>query len=73
LSVTLLKPHGKSEGLRDELEEKKQQGRARSSALISTASSILGTAKNFITTALQRATQRTQRWPRKLSSVKSSD
>lgn len=55
---------GYSEGLRDELEEKKQQGRARSTGVASLANSIIRAAGNFINTALDRATQRTQRFIR---------
>lgn len=55
---------GHSEGLRDELEEKKQQGRAKSTTITSVAAGIIRTAGNFINTALTRATQRTQRFIR---------
>ena len=55
---------GASEGLRDELEEKKQQGRIKSSGLEIIAAGIIRAAGNFINTALQRATQRTQRFIR---------
>jgi len=55
---------GNSEGLRDELEEKKQQGRAKATAAASKAAGIIRTAGNFINTALARATQRTQRFIR---------
>ena len=50
--------------LRDELEEKKQQGRIKSSGLEFIAAGIIRAAGNFINTALQRATQRTQRFIR---------
>ena len=55
---------GHSEGLRDELEEKKQQGRSKAPALAAVATGIIRTAENFINTALSRATQRTQRFIR---------
>ena len=55
---------GQSEGLRDELEVKKQQGRAKAAALESAAEGIVQSAGNFINTALARATQRTQRFIR---------
>lgn len=54
----------RTEGLRDELEEKKQEGRSKFSASRSQASGITKFARNFINTALQRATQRTQRFIR---------
>jgi hypothetical protein len=53
-----------SEGLRDDLEEKKQQGRSKAAALAAAPTAILRVAGNFINTALQRATQRTQRFIR---------
>jgi hypothetical protein len=53
-----------SEGLSDELEEKKQQGRSKAAARACAATGILRAAGNFINTALQRATQRTQRFIR---------
>jgi len=53
-----------SEGLRDELEEKKQQGRSKAAVTASVAAGIIRTARNFINTALTRATQRTQRFIR---------
>ncbi len=54
------------EGLRDELEEKKQQGRTNSNPAQDPTSSpgIFEAAQNFINTAVQRATQRTQRFIR---------
>ena len=55
---------GHSEGLRDELEEKKQQGRSKAPALAAVPTGIIRTAENFINTALSRATQRTQRFIR---------
>jgi hypothetical protein len=55
---------GQSEGLRDELEEKKQQGRSKMAVLAAVAAGIVGAAGNFINTALLRATQRTQRFIR---------
>ena len=45
-----------SEGLRDEVEEKKQAGRIKTSP-----AAIIHLARNFISSALTRATQRTQR------------
>ena len=53
-----------SEGRRDELEEKKQQGRFRAARVASKAAGVIRAAGNFINTALQRATQRTQRFIR---------
>jgi hypothetical protein len=53
---------GQSEGLRDELEEKKQPARAKVTGLASLAAGIIRAAGNFINTALLRATQRTQRF-----------
>lgn len=53
-----------SEGLRDEHEEKKQQGRSKPVTLTNAAKGILKATRNFINTALQRATQRTQRFIR---------
>ena len=55
---------GHGEGLRDELGEKKQQGRAKSTAVASLAAGIIRAGGNFINTALDRATQRTQRFIR---------
>ncbi len=55
---------GHNEGLRDELEEKKQQGRSKTAAIASVAAGLIRTAGNFINTALTRATQRTQRFIR---------
>ena len=55
---------GQSEGLRDELEEKKQQGRTRVPIVAAVAAGIVRAAGNFINTALHRATQRTQRFIR---------
>lgn len=55
---------GHSEGLRDELEEKKQQGRPRATTLASLDLGIVRAVGNFINTALARATQRTQRFIR---------
>jgi hypothetical protein len=55
---------GQSEGLRDELEEKKQPARAKVTGLASLAAGIIRAAGNFINTALLRATQRTQRFIR---------
>lgn len=48
-----------SEGLRDEVEEKKQAGRIKTSP-----AAIIHLARNFINSALTRATQRTQRFIR---------
>lgn len=53
-----------SEGLRDELEEKKQTGRSKATMPASVAANITRAAGNFINTALTRATQRTQRFIR---------
>ena len=53
-----------SEGLRDELEEKKQRGRTKAVTAASTSAGIIRTTGNFINTALSRATQRTQRFIR---------
>jgi len=55
---------GQHEGLRDELEEKKQPGRTRVATVASVAAGIIRAAGNFINTALHRATQRTQRFIR---------
>jgi Transposase DDE domain len=55
---------GQSEGLRDELEEKKQQGRAKAANVDPMAANVVRAAGNFINTALRRATQRTQRFIR---------
>ncbi len=55
---------GQSEGMRDELEEKKQQGRTRVTIVAAVAAGIIRAAGNFINTALHRATQRTQRFIR---------
>jgi hypothetical protein len=55
---------GHSEGLRDELEERKQQGRTKAATAASRVVGIVRTAENFINTALTRATQRTQRFIR---------
>jgi len=55
---------GQSEGLRDELEVRKQQGRSKTTGPASTEVGIIRAAGNFINTALQRATQRTQRFIR---------
>ena len=55
---------GQNEGLRDEVEEKKQPGRAKASMIVSVAAGIIRAAGNFINTALTRATQRTQRFIR---------
>ncbi len=55
---------GQSEGLRDVLEEKKQQGRAKPAIVASKAVGIIRAAGNFINTAFHRATQRTQRFIR---------
>lgn len=55
---------GQSEGLRDELEKRKQQGRTRTVQIASVVVSIIQPVGNFINTALQRATQRTQRFIR---------
>jgi hypothetical protein len=52
------------EGLRDELEEKKQQGRSKTAICASKASGLIRAVGNFINTAIQRATQRTQRFIR---------
>ncbi len=53
-----------SEGLRDELEEKKRLGRSRAAMVASKATDVIRAAGNFINSALQRATQRTQRFIR---------
>ena len=55
---------GHSEGLRDELEEKKQQGRSKVGVVASMATGVIRAAGNFINTALLRATQPTQRFIR---------
>jgi len=55
---------GQSEGLRDELEEKKQQGRAKAANVDPIAGDVVRATGNFINTALRRATQRTQRFIR---------
>ena len=56
-----------SEGLRDELEEKKQQGRSKAVAVATKVAGIVRTVGNFINTALTRATQRTERFIRWVS------
>jgi hypothetical protein len=53
-----------NEGLRDEVEEKKQQDRAKVAVVTSTPTGTIRSAGNFINTALHRATQRTQRFIR---------
>lgn len=53
-----------SEGLRDKVEVKKQEGRAKATLLASLAAGVIRVAGNFINTALTRATQRTQRFIR---------
>ncbi len=53
-----------SKGLRDQLEERKQHGRSRAVRIASKAAGLIPTTANFINTALQRATQRTQRFIR---------
>ena len=53
-----------SEGLRDELEEKKQQGRSKTASVAAKLAGITRSVGNFINTALTRATQRTQRFIR---------
>jgi len=56
-----------NEGLRDELEEKKQQGGIRVAVVAAVVSGIVRAAGNSVNTALHRATQRTQhfiRWVR---------
>lgn len=53
-----------SEGLRDELEEKKQRGRSKSAGFAAAGLIHIRAVGNFINTALQRATQRTQRFIR---------
>jgi len=55
---------GQSECIRDELEEKKQQGRSKTATAATVASDIIQITGNFINTALSRATQRTQRFIR---------
>ena len=55
-----------NEGLRDEVEEKKQEGRAKATLIASVAAGIIRVAGNFINTALTRATQRTQRFIRRV-------
>jgi len=54
----------KNEGLRDELEEKKQQNRSKVVVVTSTPLEVIRAVGNFINTALDRATQRTQRFIR---------
>ena len=51
----------REEGLRDEVEEKKQTGRARPKSESPAMLKIIGIARNFINSAVTRATQRTQR------------
>lgn len=55
---------GQSEGLRDELEAKKQNGRVKAAGAAAMAAGVIRATGNFINTALQRATQRTQRFIR---------
>ena len=55
---------GHGECLRDELEEKKQQGRTKAGTAASKAAGIVRAAGNFINTALLRASQRTRRFIR---------
>jgi hypothetical protein len=55
-----------NEGLRDEVEEKKQEGRAKATLIASVAAGIIRVVGNFINTALTRATQRTQRFIRRV-------
>ena len=47
---------GQSEGMCDELEVKKRQGRAKAAVVASAATGIVQSAGNFINTALARAT-----------------
>jgi len=51
-------------GLRDELEKKKQEGRVKTVVIQSLAQGETGISRNFINTAIMRATQRTQRFIR---------
>ncbi|MBC8128554.1 MAG: transposase [Gloeobacteraceae cyanobacterium ES-bin-144] len=53
-----------TEGVRDEIEENKQQGRAKGGLVVSMAQGVIRVVRNFINTALTRATQRTQRFIR---------
>lgn len=53
-----------SEGLSDQLEQKKAQGRAKSKASKSPSARHLRPVRNFINIAIQRDTQRTQRFIR---------
>jgi hypothetical protein len=54
----------REEGIRDEVEGKKQLGRIRSKAGDSGKMKVVETARNFINSAVTRATQRTQRFVR---------
>ncbi len=65
-SLLLLYEHyiRESEGLRDELEEKKHRGRPRATAVATKVVNVIRAVENFINTAFTRATQRTQRFIR---------
>jgi len=54
----------RTEGLRDVLEQKKQEGRVKTVAAQSLAQGEIEITRNFINTAVMRATQRTQRFIR---------
>lgn len=54
----------RTEGLQDELEVRKQQGRAKTAKYTPGTARVVQDARNFINTAVQRATQRTQRFIR---------
>jgi hypothetical protein len=53
-----------NEGLHDELEEKKQQGRSKAARVACKAADVICVARNSINTALQRATKCTARFIR---------
>ena len=52
----------RTEGLQDELEVRKQQGRTKTAKYTPGSARVVKDARNFINTAVQRATQRTQRF-----------
>lgn len=54
----------RTEGLRDELEEKRQRGRIKDEVSRSLDMDVIPVVRNFVNTAIQRATQRTQRFIR---------
>ena len=54
----------KTEVIRDEAEEKKQKGRIKTQTKKSAVKKVIMHVKNFINSALTRATQRTQRFIR---------